>query len=61
MLGRHLKIGAGAKLVIPQSRWDRLMRSITGHIKIGANAEVVVVPDADQTNAQRTIREISHA
>ena len=45
MMRRHLKIAAGARLELPAKQWEKLLRACTGHIKIGANAEVVIVPE----------------
>lgn len=45
MLGRHLKIGAGSRIVMRESVWDKLLARTTGSVKVGANAVVVIVPD----------------
>jgi len=44
--GRHLKIGAGSRLVLRERAWVELLACTTGSAVIGANARVVVVPDA---------------
>ena len=53
---RHLKIAAGAELEIPQKQWEKLMRAITGHIKIGSNATVRVVPEPPKEHSHEEAR-----
>ena len=45
MFGRHLKIGAGSRIVMRESVWKKLVARTTGSVKVGANAVVVIVPD----------------
>ena len=42
---RHLKIGPNAVVTMRESQWRALLKRTTGHVIIGANAKVRIVPE----------------